>query len=95
MMKKDDFVKVWDSCLQISKIERVIKIKDGLVYSERENPLGLDIRITEINRCKKINCMTCYDEKWVCESHPDKPWNKNISGGCECNAGMPCASCMV
>jgi hypothetical protein len=27
---------------------------------------------------------------WVCENHPDKPWDKEL--GCECGAGVPCGS---
>lgn len=37
-----------------------------------------------------IPCPTCQDAKWVCEAHPDKPWNET---GCTCNAGMPCPTC--
>lgn len=33
-------------------------------------------------------CPICFGIGWVCENHPDKPWNKEI--GCECGAGVPC-----
>lgn len=35
-------------------------------------------------------CEICKGVLWVCENHPDKPWDDSIEGGCECNAGMPC-----
>lgn len=35
-------------------------------------------------------CANCGGERWVCENHPDRPWN---DGGCECGAGMPCSAC--
>ncbi len=38
------------------------------------------------------NCKICDDEGWVCESHPDRPWNTS-ERGCECGPGMPCRIC--
>jgi hypothetical protein len=38
-------------------------------------------------------CQVCCGIGWVCESHPDKPWDKDLPNGCECNAGMPCQAC--
>jgi hypothetical protein len=38
-------------------------------------------------------CATCKGVGWVCENHPDRPWSKKVSGGCECGAGMPCPDC--
>lgn len=35
-------------------------------------------------------CKICKGALWVCESHPDAPWDTNLEGGCQCNAGMPC-----
>lgn len=35
-------------------------------------------------------CPKCGGERWVCEEHPEKPWNDD---GCMCGAGMPCAAC--
>jgi hypothetical protein len=40
-------------------------------------------------------CPTCQDVGWVCEKHPDRPWDKNVPGGCTCDAGMPCPVCNV
>jgi len=37
----------------------------------------------------KPACGRCHDEAWVCESHPDEPWEHEGCGG----AGMPCPSC--
>ena len=39
------------------------------------------------------NCLVCCGVGWVCESHPNKPWDKSLANGCECNAGMPCREC--
>lgn len=39
------------------------------------------------------NCPICQGIGWVCESHPDKPWDRDLPNGCECNAGMPCRAC--
>jgi hypothetical protein len=33
-------------------------------------------------------CPICFGTGWVCENHPDKPWDKEF--GCECGAGVPC-----
>jgi hypothetical protein len=34
----------------------------------------------------------CADTGWVCEVHPDKPWNG--PNACDCGgAGMPCLAC--
>lgn len=42
---------------------------------------------------KKIECDVCQDELWVCENHPEKPWNARLPNGCACGAGMPCLVC--
>jgi len=34
-------------------------------------------------------CEICKGVLWVCESHPDKPWDDSANG-CECGPGMPC-----
>jgi hypothetical protein len=36
-------------------------------------------------------CPTCKGQRWVCENHPDKPWE--TEDGCGCGAGMPCLEC--
>jgi hypothetical protein len=36
----------------------------------------------------KPNCPTCRGTGWVCENHPDKPWDDEM--GCTCGAGLPC-----
>jgi hypothetical protein len=33
-------------------------------------------------------CPNCRGIGWVCENHPDKPWDDEI--GCTCGAGLPC-----
>ncbi len=35
------------------------------------------------------NCRICLGIGWVCESHPDLPWDDEL--GCACDAGTPCA----
>ena len=39
------------------------------------------------------SCLACGDLGWVCESHPDRPWGRDLPGGCQCNAGMLCPEC--
>jgi hypothetical protein len=34
------------------------------------------------------NCPICHGIGWVCENHPDKPWDSEL--GCNRRAGMPC-----
>jgi len=36
-------------------------------------------------------CARCQGQRWVCENHPDRPWE--VPGGCSCGAGMPCPDC--
>jgi hypothetical protein len=38
-------------------------------------------------------CETCRDTRWVCEAHPDLPWNDHPTA-CRCGEpGMPCPDC--
>ena len=39
------------------------------------------------------NCQRCNSTGWVCENHPDRPWDKDAPNGCECGAGDPCPDC--
>jgi hypothetical protein len=34
------------------------------------------------------DCPICSGVRWVCENHPDKPWNDELA--CTCGAGLPC-----
>jgi hypothetical protein len=37
-------------------------------------------------------CMVCGGCRWVCENHPDRPWEGERA--CDCGgAGMPCPAC--
>jgi len=39
-----------------------------------------------------MTCLTCEDEGWVCENHPDHPFAGPHA--CRCGgAGMPCPKC--
>jgi hypothetical protein len=39
-----------------------------------------------------IFCARCANERWVCEAHPDRPWDGEH--GCPCGApGSPCPVC--
>jgi hypothetical protein len=39
-----------------------------------------------------MKCARCEDNGWVCENHPDRPWQG--VNACECGgAGMPCPHC--
>lgn len=43
----------------------------------------------------KIFCNNCDGMGWVCENHPNKPWDgiSNRKNACGCGAGMPCGKC--
>lgn len=36
-------------------------------------------------------CANCDGYGWVCENHPDVPWEGVAGYGCECGPGMPCS----
>lgn len=36
-----------------------------------------------------VTCANCDGEGWVCENHPEVPWNGG--DGCCGGAGMPCS----
>jgi hypothetical protein len=40
-------------------------------------------------------CRNCAGEEWVCENHPDRPWDgmSNREDACGCGAGAPCPVC--
>jgi hypothetical protein len=41
-------------------------------------------------------CTTCHGARWVCEEHPDKPWDGASAApeACHCGgAGAPCLAC--
>jgi hypothetical protein len=41
-----------------------------------------------------MKCSLCEDSGWVCESHPDRPWEGKHA--CTCSgAGAPCPRCNV
>jgi hypothetical protein len=37
-------------------------------------------------------CSVCEDSGWVCEGHPDRPWEGGHACGCG-GAGAPCPAC--
>jgi hypothetical protein len=40
-----------------------------------------------------MKCALCNDAGWVCERHPDQPW-EGSKRGCTCGApGAPCPTC--
>jgi hypothetical protein len=39
-----------------------------------------------------IVCWQCDGSGWVCESHPERPWEGERACGCGA-AGMPCTIC--
>lgn len=39
-----------------------------------------------------MRCTSCDDTGWICETHPNKPWNGPKACGCGA-AGMPCIIC--
>jgi hypothetical protein len=43
---------------------------------------------------RRMKCSLCEDCGWVCESHPDRPWEGEHA--CTCSgAGEPCPRCNV
>jgi hypothetical protein len=40
-------------------------------------------------------CRNCGGDAWVCENHPDRPWDgtSGSDDACGCGAGAPCAVC--
>ena len=40
-------------------------------------------------------CQNCDNHRWVCENHPDLPWDgvSSSADACGCGAGMPCPEC--
>lgn len=38
-------------------------------------------------------CNNCDSQGWVCENHPDRPWDSDRDDACTCGAGMPCPEC--
>lgn len=38
------------------------------------------------------DCPTCDNSGWVCENHPDVPWDDGDADCCG-GAGMPCRDC--
>jgi hypothetical protein len=39
-----------------------------------------------------MKCSVCDDSGWVCETHPDRPWDHAETCG---GAGVPCPWCNV
>jgi hypothetical protein len=41
------------------------------------------------------SCQLCKGARWICETHPLRPWG-DVQGACECGAaGKPCPKCNV
>lgn len=40
----------------------------------------------------EAQCCNCHDQGWVCESHPNIPWDDGDASCCG-GAGMPCKVC--
>jgi hypothetical protein len=41
-----------------------------------------------------MRCFRCDNKRWVCENHPDRPWEG--VNACTCGGGgMPCPVCNV
>lgn len=38
-------------------------------------------------------CLVCDDTRWVCEEHPDRPWEGSARACGGGGAGMPCPAC--
>jgi hypothetical protein len=56
-----------------------------------EAPLGCFAGPVD-GRLTSFKCPQCEDTGWVCEDHPDTPWDGDHA--CSCGAaGMPCPRC--
>lgn len=44
---------------------------------------------------KGDECRVCDNTGWVCENHPDRPWDTLREDSCTCGAGMPCRVCQL
>ena len=43
------------------------------------------------NQMPEAMCQNCNDTGWVCENHPDRPWETDSENDCQCGgAGSPC-----
>jgi hypothetical protein len=48
----------------------------------------------EIERLRRAtHCENCDGTGWVCENHPNLPWDSKNAASCDCGAGMPCGVC--
>jgi hypothetical protein len=66
-------------------------------------PIGLTFNAAETrwgswweNIAMDLKCTVCKDARWVCEDHPDKPWDgaSDVPEACHCGgAGAPCPAC--
>ena len=48
------------------------------------------------NEVMDAECRICKGARWVCEDHPDKPWDgaSDAPEACHCRgAGVPCLAC--
>lgn len=56
----------------------------GQVYAAK----ALSFPITRSRDGMDAKCSICLGIGWVCENHPDRPWDDEL--GCTCGAGEPC-----
>jgi hypothetical protein len=47
-----------------------------------------------MDQIQKSGCSGCGDTPWVCEAHPEWPWDGPKACGCG-GAGKPCPECNV
>jgi hypothetical protein len=40
-----------------------------------------------------MKCIPCEDSGWVCEKHPQRPWQGAHACRCGSGVGMPCPKC--
>jgi len=67
--------------------------KDRLpIYRGNMTPVSsLDLRCQVCGEKERFTA--CDDTRWVCEAHPDRPWDGSTRD-CTCGgAGMPCPAC--
>jgi hypothetical protein len=66
-----------------------------LRVTHSDSPREPPVRVRD-NQVMKVECAMCKGNRWVCEDHPEKPWDgaSDAPEACHCGgAGAPCPAC--
>jgi hypothetical protein len=62
------------------------------IIVELWQPAKLRVPLMPLGKGNSMKCQLCEDTGWVCENHPDQPWEGPHA--CTCGgAGAPCPAC--